>query len=98
MPTTAGHFPRRRLASTTEKYVASVSMLKLTDQTAAFTAYCLEMLSFKTFVCFPHAWLTPYMQGLVLGVFEEEGNVQLSEAAARFDQTLSGKLSELLKM
>lgn len=38
------------------------------------------------------------MQGLVLGVFEEEGNVQLSEAAARFDQTLSGKLSELLKM
>lgn len=42
--------------------------------------------------------LTPYVQGLVLGVFEEESSVQLSEAAARFDQTLSGKLSELLKM
>lgn len=73
-------------------------MLKLTDQTTVFTAYCLGNLSFKNFCLFSHALLTPYMQGLVLGVFEEEGNVQLSEAAARFDQTLSGKLSELLKM
>lgn len=41
------------------------------------------------------------LQGLVLGVFEkdgEEGGLHLTEAAAGFDQTLSGKLSELLKM
>lgn len=41
------------------------------------------------------------LQGLVLGVFEkegEEGSLHLTEAAAGFDQTLSGKLSELLKM
>lgn len=40
-------------------------------------------------------------KGLVLGVFEkeeEEGSLHLTEAAARFDQSLSGKLSELLKM
>lgn len=40
-------------------------------------------------------------QGLVLGVFEkdgEEGRLHLTEAAARFDATLSGKLSELLRM
>lgn len=40
-------------------------------------------------------------QGLVLGVFEKEGEedgLHLTEAAAGFDQTLSGKLSELLKM
>lgn len=41
------------------------------------------------------------LQGLVLGVFEkegEEGGIHLTDAAASFDQTLSGKLSELLKM
>uniref|UniRef100_A0A8C9ZFW7 Cytosol aminopeptidase n=1 Tax=Sander lucioperca TaxID=283035 RepID=A0A8C9ZFW7_SANLU len=41
------------------------------------------------------------LQGLVLGVFEkdgEEGGLHLTEAAAGFDQTLSGKLSELLKI
>ncbi len=41
------------------------------------------------------------VQGLVLGVFEkegEEGSLHLTEAATGFDQTLSGKLSELLKM
>lgn len=40
-------------------------------------------------------------KGLVLGVFEkeeEDGSLHLTEAAARFDQSLSGKLSELLKM
>uniref|UniRef100_A0A4W6EKJ3 Cytosol aminopeptidase n=1 Tax=Lates calcarifer TaxID=8187 RepID=A0A4W6EKJ3_LATCA len=40
-------------------------------------------------------------KGLVLGVFEkegEEGSLHLTEAAAGFDQTLSGKLSELLKI
>ncbi|KAF3852464.1 hypothetical protein F7725_005819 [Dissostichus mawsoni] len=40
-------------------------------------------------------------KGLVLGVFEkegEEGGLHLTEAAAGFDQTLSGKLSELLKI
>lgn len=40
-------------------------------------------------------------KGLVLGVFEkeqEEGSLHLTEAAARLDQSLSGKLSELLKM
>ncbi|XP_067352824.1 cytosol aminopeptidase isoform X1 [Channa argus] len=40
-------------------------------------------------------------QGLVLGVFEKEGeedNLHLTEAAAGFDQNLSGKLSELLKI
>ena len=37
----------------------------------------------------------------MLGVFEKEGEedgLHLTEAAAGFDQTLSGKLSELLKM
>lgn len=41
------------------------------------------------------------LQGLVLGVFEkeaEEGSLHLTKAAAGFDQSLSGKLSELLKM
>ncbi|KAG8014679.1 Cytosol aminopeptidase [Nibea albiflora] len=40
-------------------------------------------------------------KGLVLGVFEkegEEGSLHLTQAAAGFDQTLSGKLSELLKI
>lgn len=65
---------------------------------AQFNVY-LDYVSFngRISVCLP-ALPTPYVQGLVLGVFEEEGSVQLSEAAARFDQTLSGKLSELLKM
>lgn len=65
---------------------------------AQFNVY-LDYLSFngRISVCLP-VLPTPYVQGLVLGVFEEEGSVQLSEAAARFDQTLSGKLSELLKM
>uniref|UniRef100_I3JV15 Cytosol aminopeptidase n=1 Tax=Oreochromis niloticus TaxID=8128 RepID=I3JV15_ORENI len=41
--------------------------------------------------------------GLVLGVFEkkeeeEEGTLHLTEAAAGFDKSLSGKLSELLKL
>lgn len=64
-----------------------------------FNVY-LDYVSFngRISVCPPPALLTPYVQGLVLGVFEEESSVQLSEAAARFDQTLSGKLSELLKM
>lgn len=41
------------------------------------------------------------LQGLVLGVFEkeaEEGGLHLTEAGASFDQSVSGKLSELLKM
>ena len=41
------------------------------------------------------------LQGLVLGVFEKEGGengVHLTEAAAGFDQSVSGKLSELLEM
>lgn len=42
------------------------------------------------------------LQGLVLGVFEkegeEDGSLHFTETAAGFDQTLSGKLSELLKM
>ncbi|CAK6973967.1 cytosol aminopeptidase [Scomber scombrus] len=40
-------------------------------------------------------------KGLVLGVFEkegEEGSLPLTEAAAGFDQSLSGKLSELLNI
>lgn len=40
-------------------------------------------------------------KGLVLGVFEkeaEEGGLHLSEAGASFDQSVSGKLSELLKI
>lgn len=37
-------------------------------------------------------------KGLVLGVFEKEDGVHLTEAAAGFDQSLSGKLSELLKI
>ncbi|XP_029950249.1 cytosol aminopeptidase [Salarias fasciatus] len=37
-------------------------------------------------------------KGLVLGVFEKEGGHHLTEAAAGFDQSLSGKLSELLKI
>ncbi|XP_003972525.2 cytosol aminopeptidase [Takifugu rubripes] len=40
-------------------------------------------------------------KGLVLGVFEKEGDessLHLTEAATRFDQSLSGKLSELLKI
>ncbi|XP_035516783.1 cytosol aminopeptidase [Morone saxatilis] len=42
-----------------------------------------------------------HREGLVLGVFEkegEEGSLHLTEAAAGFDQSLSGKLSELLKI
>lgn len=43
------------------------------------------------------------LQGLVLGVFEkkeeeDEGTLHLTEAAAGFDKSLSGKLSELLKL
>lgn len=38
----------------------------------------------------------------MLGVFEQEkgkeSNVHLTEAAKDFDQTVSGKLSELIKM
>uniref|UniRef100_A0A672GVX0 Cytosol aminopeptidase n=1 Tax=Salarias fasciatus TaxID=181472 RepID=A0A672GVX0_SALFA len=41
---------------------------------------------------------TVSLQGLVLGVFEKEGGHHLTEAAAGFDQSLSGKLSELLKI
>ncbi|XP_004065994.4 cytosol aminopeptidase [Oryzias latipes] len=40
-------------------------------------------------------------KGLVLGVFEdegEEGRLQLTEAAAHFNQSVSGKLSELLQI
>ncbi|XP_008315686.1 cytosol aminopeptidase [Cynoglossus semilaevis] len=41
-------------------------------------------------------------KGLVLGVFEQEkgkeSNVHLTEAAKDFDQTVSGKLSELIKI
>ncbi|XP_041839469.1 cytosol aminopeptidase [Melanotaenia boesemani] len=40
-------------------------------------------------------------KGLVLGVFEKEGEkggLQLTETAADFDQSLSGKLSELLEI
>lgn len=39
-------------------------------------------------------------KGLVLGVFEKEGekSLHLTEAAAEFDQSLSGKLSELLEI
>ncbi|KAF0037231.1 cytosol aminopeptidase [Scophthalmus maximus] len=42
-----------------------------------------------------------HRKGLVLGVFEkegEEGSLHLTEAAAGFDQTVSGKLSDLLKI
>uniref|UniRef100_A0AAX7T8B9 Cytosol aminopeptidase n=1 Tax=Astatotilapia calliptera TaxID=8154 RepID=A0AAX7T8B9_ASTCA len=43
------------------------------------------------------------LHGLVLGVFEkeeeeDEGTLHLTEAAAGFDKSLSGKLSELLKL
>lgn len=48
VPTTADHFPRRRVAWTTEKYVASVSMLKLTDKSTVW-----KLCHLKTFVCFP---------------------------------------------
>lgn len=37
-------------------------------------------------------------KGLVLGVFEREEGNTLTEAAAGFDQSVSGKLSELLKI
>lgn len=37
-------------------------------------------------------------KGLVLGVFEKEGGDHLTEAAAGFDNSISGKLSELLKI
>lgn len=37
-------------------------------------------------------------KGLVLGVFEKEGSLHFTEAAAGFDQSLSGKLSELLQI
>ncbi|XP_030590594.1 cytosol aminopeptidase [Archocentrus centrarchus] len=44
-----------------------------------------------------------HRKGLVLGVFEkkegeEEGSLHLTEAASGFDKSLSGKLSELLKL
>lgn len=43
-----------------------------------------------------------HRKGLVLGVFEkkeeEEGTLHLTEAASGFDKSLSGKLSELLKL
>lgn len=48
VPTTADHFPRRRLAWTTEKYVASVSMLKQTEQSTVW-----KLCHLKSFVCFP---------------------------------------------
>uniref|UniRef100_A0A669EJZ1 Cytosol aminopeptidase n=1 Tax=Oreochromis niloticus TaxID=8128 RepID=A0A669EJZ1_ORENI len=48
-------------------------------------------------------WRQRPLSGLVLGVFEkkeeeEEGTLHLTEAAAGFDKSLSGKLSELLKL
>lgn len=55
---------------------------------------CVSLL--KAFFC-----VGVFLQGLVLGVFEkegEEGSLHLTEAAAGFDQSLCGKLSELLKM
>ncbi|XP_031613174.1 cytosol aminopeptidase [Oreochromis aureus] len=52
--------------------------------------------------CVSHTHLSD-RKGLVLGVFEkkeeeEEGTLHLTEAAAGFDKSLSGKLSELLKL
>uniref|UniRef100_A0A3Q2P8N2 Cytosol aminopeptidase n=1 Tax=Fundulus heteroclitus TaxID=8078 RepID=A0A3Q2P8N2_FUNHE len=55
-------------------------------------------------LCRPFSASQTHLQerkGLVLGVFEkeaEEGGLHLTQAAASFDQTLSGKLSELLKI
>ncbi|XP_015239331.1 PREDICTED: cytosol aminopeptidase [Cyprinodon variegatus] len=55
-------------------------------------------------ICRPFSASQTYLQerkGLVLGVFEketEDGGLHLTEATARFDQSLSGKLSELLKI
>ncbi|KAG7485485.1 cytosol aminopeptidase [Solea senegalensis] len=53
----------------------------------------------RTF-CVSHTHLNQ-RKGLVLGVFEkeeEEASLHLTEAAKGFDQTVSGKLSELLKI
>ncbi|XP_041642224.1 cytosol aminopeptidase [Cheilinus undulatus] len=68
-------------------------LLRRAAQTAVRTNSCR---SFST----SHTHLNE-RKGLVLGVFEkegEEGGLQLTEAAAGFDQSLSGKLSELLKI
>lgn len=52
-------------------------------------------------IYFLNANVPASLQGLVLGVFDkegEEGSLHLTKAAEGFDQTVSGKLSELLKM
>lgn len=62
-------------------------------QTAVRTKYCRSFSASQTHL--------NERKGLVLGVFEkegEEGDLHLTKAAAGFDQTLSGKLSELLKI
>ncbi|XP_072240952.1 cytosol aminopeptidase [Leuresthes tenuis] len=62
-------------------------------QTAVRTNICRSFSSSQTHL---HE-----KKGLVLGVFEkegEEGGLHLTEAAAGFDQSVSGKLSELLEI
>uniref|UniRef100_A0AAX7VGH2 Cytosol aminopeptidase n=1 Tax=Astatotilapia calliptera TaxID=8154 RepID=A0AAX7VGH2_ASTCA len=68
-------------------------------RTAARTA--VRTNSCRSF-CVSHTQLSD-RKGLVLGVFEkeeeeDEGTLHLTEAAAGFDKSLSGKLSELLKL
>ncbi|XP_068583102.1 cytosol aminopeptidase [Cebidichthys violaceus] len=68
-------------------------LLRRTVQTAVRTKYCRSFSASQTHL--------NERKGLVLGVFEkegEEGGLHLTEAAAGFDQNLSGKLSELLKI
>ncbi|KAA8594632.1 hypothetical protein FQN60_011767 [Etheostoma spectabile] len=68
-------------------------LLRRTVQTAVRTKHCRSFSASQTHL--------NERKGLVLGVFEkegEEGGIHLTEAAAGFDQNLSGKLSELLKI
>ncbi|CAJ1052542.1 cytosol aminopeptidase [Xyrichtys novacula] len=68
-------------------------LLRRAVQTAVRTNHCRSF-------CVSQTHLSE-RKGLVLGVFEkegEEGGLHLTEAAAGFDQCLSGKLSDLLKI
>uniref|UniRef100_A0A8C2ZLQ6 Cytosol aminopeptidase n=1 Tax=Cyclopterus lumpus TaxID=8103 RepID=A0A8C2ZLQ6_CYCLU len=68
-------------------------LVRRTVQTAVRTKCCRSFSASQTHL--------NEKKGLVLGVFEkegEEGGLHLTEAAAGFDQNISGKLSELLKI
>lgn len=61
----------------------------------------MEVTNNKRFVLFLLLCVNGFIQGLVLGVYEKQldnDGVHFTEAAAAFDRTVSGKLSEMLSV